>query len=304
MSGMRPPVVAGVGGGVGTTTVAVALRGRDAERGDAAAADILVCRGTLDSLRRAAALLDRAAPGPRPVLAVSLDGARVPRGPVRARLELLEPAAAAMVLLPHVRSWHTVADPLPEVARLLVDPPERVPRPVRAYAAALRELAAAVAASGRLHTAPAAPARAPRSDRPYDASQQGGESGVVAGGPITACPDGRPAVPGGAGGSGAAGVAPGARGWGPAAPRIVGAFRPAEPPHEARWPSGRSTAPPRGYLWRSPGPAEPAGSGPVRRVGVRVVAPTPRPAPVRPHAADRPLRAAADPAAERTGQAG
>lgn len=158
MTGVRPPTIAGVGGGVGVTTLAVALRARDAGRTHADAADIVVCRGRLDSLRRAAAVLDRAGSGPRPVLAVTLDGARLPRGPLRARLLLLEPAASAVVLLPHVRHWPSVADPLAEAATLLVDAPERLPRPVRTYTEALRELAAAVAESGRLVVpAPARP---------------------------------------------------------------------------------------------------------------------------------------------------
>ncbi|MGZ8750178.1 MAG: hypothetical protein ACXWYP_04775 [Pseudonocardia sp.] len=153
MSGMRAPVVAGVGGGVGTTTVAVGLRGHDngrvTGRRPDGSPDILVCRGTLDSVRRAAAVLDEAGPEPPPVLAVTLAG-RVPRGPLRARLELLEPDAAALVLLPHVRRWCTLTDPLAEAAQLLVEPVAQLPRPLRAYAAALRELVAAVAASGRL----------------------------------------------------------------------------------------------------------------------------------------------------------
>jgi len=152
VSAMRAPVVAGVGGGVGTTTVAVGLRGHDSGRVSGhrpdGPLDILVCRGTLDSVRRAAAVLDEAGPEP-PVLAVTLAG-RVPRGPLRARLELLEPDAAALVLLPHVRRWGTLTDPLAEAAQLLVEPVAQLPRPLRAYAAALRELVAAVAASGRL----------------------------------------------------------------------------------------------------------------------------------------------------------
>ena len=81
MNGMRAPVVAGVGGGVGTTTVAVGLRGHDrgvtGRRSDGLP-DILVCRGTLDSVRRAAAVLDEAGTEPPPVLAVTLAG-RAPR---------------------------------------------------------------------------------------------------------------------------------------------------------------------------------------------------------------------------------
>jgi hypothetical protein len=146
-------VVAGVGGGVGTTTVAAGLRGHDSGRVSGrrpdGSPDILVCRGTIDSLRRAAAVLDEAGTETPPVLAVTLAG-RVPRGPLRARLELLEADTAALVLLPHVRRWCTLADPLAEAAQLLVEPVAQLPRPLRAYAAALRELVAAVAASGRL----------------------------------------------------------------------------------------------------------------------------------------------------------
>jgi hypothetical protein len=146
---MRVPVVGGVGGGVGTTTVAVGLRGHDAGRVRAARPDILVCRATLDSLRRAAAVLDPACPAPPPVLAVTLT-ARTPHRPLRAQLDLLDAEAAGLVLLPHVPRWCTLVDPLAEAAQLLVEPATRLPRPLRAYAAALRELVAAVAASGRL----------------------------------------------------------------------------------------------------------------------------------------------------------
>ena len=141
-SGMRVPVVAGVGGGVGTTTVAVGLRGHDGGRTAGRRPDILVCCDTLDSMQRAAEVLDAAGPEPPPVLAVTLAG-RTLRGALRQRLELLEPDAAGLVLLPHVRRWSTLPDPLAEVARLLVDPADRLPRPVRAYAAALRAQAAA-----------------------------------------------------------------------------------------------------------------------------------------------------------------
>jgi hypothetical protein len=148
---MRPPVVGGAGGGVGTTTLAMALCGRDA--GIPGVADVLVCRATVDSLSRAAAVLERAGPGPRPVLAVTLGGARLPRGPVRARLRTLEPQVSAVVLLPHVRTWRTADDPSAQAATLLTEPVERVPWPLRAYATAVHDVAAAVVASGRLQTA-------------------------------------------------------------------------------------------------------------------------------------------------------
>jgi len=157
VTAMRAPVVAGVGGGVGTTTVAAALRGHDAGRVSGGWPDILVCRGTLDSLRRAAAVLQTADPDAFPVLAVTLDAARAARRPIRAHLELLEPDLGALVVLPYVRRWTTLPDPVAEAAHLLEEPADRLPRPLRGYAAALRELVEAVTASGRLDAAPAYP---------------------------------------------------------------------------------------------------------------------------------------------------
>ena len=154
MTAMRAPVVAGVGGGVGTTTVAGALRGHDAGRVTGGWPDILVCRGTLDSLRRAAAVLQTADPDAFPVLAVTLDAARAARRPIRAHLELLEPDLGALVVLPYVRRWATLPDPVAEAAHLLTEPADRLPRPLRGYAAALRELVEAVTASGRLDATP------------------------------------------------------------------------------------------------------------------------------------------------------
>ena len=224
MSGLRAPVVSGVAGGVGVTTLAVALRAHDAGRAGVEAADILACRGTLDSLRRAAAVLERpgGAPAP-PVLAVTLDGARLPRGPVRARLELLDAAVSAVVLLPHVSRWRTTADPLPEVAQLLAEPAERLPRPLRAYAAALRELAAAVAASGRLRVGrppdpavprAALPVRAPPTGPHRGAAGRPGRAGAEAAAPAHRGPPRPAAVRGDGNRFGAAGrrvVPPGRR---------------------------------------------------------------------------------------------
>jgi hypothetical protein len=197
VTGMRAPVVGGVGGGVGTTTLALALRGRDG--GNTGVADVLVCRATVDSLRRAAAVLERAGPAPRPVLAVTLDGARLPRGPVRARLRTLEPQASAVVLLPHVRMWRTADEPSTQAVTLLVEPVERVPWALQAYATAVHDLAAAVVACGRLQT-----------ERPR--------------------PDAAPGHPvRGAG----AGVGDAPRRPRPAVPQAVGTFRPAVPARAA-----------------------------------------------------------------------
>ena len=91
------------------------------------------------------------------MLAVTLDAARAARRPIRAHLELLEPDLGALVVLPYVRRWATLADPVAEAAHLLAEPADRLPRPLRMYAAALRELVEAVMASGRLDAAPDQP---------------------------------------------------------------------------------------------------------------------------------------------------
>jgi hypothetical protein len=154
VSAVRAPVVAGAAGGVGTTTIATALRGRDAGRDLDRMVDILVCRCTTDSLARAAAVADTLARlGPRPVLA-ALAVAPVPaRGPLHARLDLVSDLVADVVVLPDVASWHEATDPLADAATLLARPAGRLPRPLRAYAVALRRLVDAVVGTGRL-TAP------------------------------------------------------------------------------------------------------------------------------------------------------
>jgi hypothetical protein len=171
VSGLRAPVVAGVGGGVGTTTLAVALRGHDVGR-RTGPADILACRGTLGSLCRVAAVLARTAPGPRPVVAVTLEGVRLP-APVRARLQALDREVAAVVVLPYVDHWLVLADPLTEAASLLVEPPDALPRALRRHAAALQELAAAVVRSGRLQVPPPPAPRAPLVNQLCSAARPG-----------------------------------------------------------------------------------------------------------------------------------
>ena len=58
MSQLRAPKIVGVGGGVGTTTLATAVRGLDLGRALDRGVDVLVCRSTGESLRAAASLLD------------------------------------------------------------------------------------------------------------------------------------------------------------------------------------------------------------------------------------------------------
>lgn len=145
--------VAGAAGGVGTTTVAAALGASDRGVYDGRSVDVLVCRATGDSLVRVgrAAHLVTGAAGRKPVIAVVAADVSGPSRPVSARLRLLEPHAAAVVVLPFVRRWRDLTAPLDEVRTLLVVPPDRVPRPLRRYAGALHDLRHAL--SGRRPTA-------------------------------------------------------------------------------------------------------------------------------------------------------
>ncbi|MFC5948615.1 hypothetical protein ACFQH9_10060 [Pseudonocardia lutea] len=148
MTGFRPPSVAGVSGGVGTTTLALALHGRDGGTGAGADADIVVCRSSAESLDRALRIADLFDPTAVPaVLAVTLDGAER-RHPER--LDELGPGWSAVVPLPHVGRWRGIVDPYREAAGLLGTPRERLPRALRPYLDAVARLARAVADSGRL----------------------------------------------------------------------------------------------------------------------------------------------------------
>lgn len=138
--------VAGVAGGVGTTTVATALGAADRGVFVGRPVDVLVCRATGDSLIRAgrAAQLVAQVTGRRPVLAVTAADAHGPSRPVTTRLRLLEPHAAAVVVLPYVRRWRELASPLDEVRGLAAAHPAELPRRLRRYADALRDLRSAV----------------------------------------------------------------------------------------------------------------------------------------------------------------
>lgn len=196
MSALRAPVVAGVAGGVGTSTVAAALRGRDAER-DVERADIVVCHLTGDSLRKVARLAETLPAGARPVLAVTAAPGAA-RGPLAVRLRLLEPRFAGVVVLPHVGAWRELADPLAEAAVVLGKPAERLSRPLRGYADGLRALAAAVAASGRLAApVPAAASGRPAAPVPAADHPHARTSGAEPAGPRSAyVPGGGAGVPG------------------------------------------------------------------------------------------------------------
>lgn len=163
MTPRRPPVIAGLTGGVGTSTLAAALHARDGGRidGSDVRADLLVCRSDEASVRHAAALIGRAT-SPRPVLAVTLDTGWPVRGAPRAGFSALPSEFGSAehpvdVAIPYVARWHGLVAPLDEAAAVLAQPAEHLPRPVRAYAGALQLLVAAVVGSGALdHPTPPA----------------------------------------------------------------------------------------------------------------------------------------------------
>ena len=144
---MRQPRIAGVGGGVGTTTITHALWAFDADLYSAGEpVDVLVCRTTTLSLGDALGAVG-AAPAP-PVLAVVADlpaGARVPllTGPVKARLRMVEPHVAALVAVPFVTEWRGDDDPYSKAAHVL-RVGAALPRHLREFAAAMAELTGAV----------------------------------------------------------------------------------------------------------------------------------------------------------------
>lgn len=165
--------MAGVAGGVGTTTVATALDAADCgvfsgRRGRAI--DVLVCLATGDSLVRAGRAAQQVvADGmPRPVVAVTRPDPQGPSRPVSARLRLLEPHAAAVVVLPFVRRWREVVEPQSEIRGLLTRPPNAIPRPLRRYAAALHRLRAALDSPNHFRAGPTTTAARPASRAAVD----------------------------------------------------------------------------------------------------------------------------------------
>jgi hypothetical protein len=154
VSRVRTPVVAGLAGGAGTSTLAAALHAHDAGRFDRAA-DVLVCTST--ALAQAAALV----PSPttaQPVLAVTLDADGADRAAVAAQLAVLHPRFATVVALPHVAGWRASATARAEAGSVLTLPADRVPRPLRVYASGLRRIVRALTRSDLLTLAyPPAP---------------------------------------------------------------------------------------------------------------------------------------------------
>jgi hypothetical protein len=143
VSRLRVPVVVGLGRGVGTSTVAAALHAHEGDHRDPTA-DVVVCA---DPERAAAVLTDRS--GRLPLLALTGDG-----GYPRPRV--LQSRFGAVVLLPRVERWVGLGRPADELATLLGQPFDHLPRPLQELTGALRLLAGALVRSGQL-TDPAPP---------------------------------------------------------------------------------------------------------------------------------------------------
>lgn len=138
---MRAPLVCGVAGGVGATTIAAALRARDLGVYRGGTADIVVCRSTSMSVGAAHRVVN-AVPG-KPVLVVVADGPLRTPAAVKARLTMVGPHVAALVWMPYVEHWRQI-DTVLEQAVAVPRHPDSVPRWLRPWATALMQVADAV----------------------------------------------------------------------------------------------------------------------------------------------------------------
>ncbi|MEU6700289.1 hypothetical protein [Pseudonocardia sp. NPDC046786] len=140
----RVPAVGGLAGGVGTTTVARALRARDlgVVGGTDLLPDVLLCRDTVAGLAAAAQVAPRPGPG-APVLALH-PGRTEPDGFDAAA----GPGWAAVVALPAVPGWTRSPDPWSDAGTVFIRSAPSTA--VRRYAEALGRIVAALAAGDRL----------------------------------------------------------------------------------------------------------------------------------------------------------
>lgn len=134
--------VAGVSGGVGTTTLASAIDGIDRGVFVGRPVDVLVCRGTAESLQRAgqAAQLQAESGGRRPVLAVTTTEPGGLSRAVTARLRLTSAYVERVVTVPRVREWRDSTTYLRDARSVLVTSRSELPRALRGYARAALEV--------------------------------------------------------------------------------------------------------------------------------------------------------------------
>ncbi|OLL70256.1 hypothetical protein Ae168Ps1_6125 [Pseudonocardia sp. Ae168_Ps1] len=140
---LDPPIVAGVLGGVGTTLLAEALHGHDdgiyrAQR----PVQVLVCRSTSNSLHSAQrALQYTPTAAPPPVLAIVDDVPNAAWGPnTQNKVHITEPYVTSLVRIPLVTDWRDVESPHSRASTVLAEDERDLPKGVRAFARALREL--------------------------------------------------------------------------------------------------------------------------------------------------------------------
>lgn len=139
---MRAPRVCGVAGGVGTTTIAAALRAQDLGVYRGGPADVVVCRSTSTSLAVAHRVVN-AVPG-SPVLVVVADGPLRTPPVVTARVRMVEPHLTALVWMPYVPRWREIDQALEQAVAVPCHPRSSVPKWLRAWARALMQVADAV----------------------------------------------------------------------------------------------------------------------------------------------------------------
>lgn len=116
----RVITVAGVGGGVGTSTVASLLGALDVGlwTHHPIAVDVLVCSPTSQSTARAEQAIGQhlAAAGCTPLLVVVSDGVRGVPADSRSRLTTLRPLCREVVHLPWVAAWRDTVHPVLDLA--------------------------------------------------------------------------------------------------------------------------------------------------------------------------------------------
>lgn len=156
---MERPRVAGVAGGVGTTTLAVALHAIDGDvYPGGVPVHVLVCRSTMTSLASAqAAAATAAGDGWGTVLAVVGDGGSLTSA-MRASLRMVEPHVAGIVHIPHVPGLRDLVRPWDVTADVLDPATPPPPRELRRFADALTQLAAATTTALLSSGAPYSPA--------------------------------------------------------------------------------------------------------------------------------------------------
>ncbi|MBA8827794.1 hypothetical protein FHX42_005201 [Saccharopolyspora lacisalsi] len=132
---MRQPWVAGVAGGVGTSTVAGALQAADLGVYRGGPVDAVVCRDTVSSLGRSHQAVQHA--GTSPVLLVVATSRAPTSKPAAARITMVRPYVGAVVAVPWVGRWCELVDPWTQAAQVLATAqPDKHLQP---FAAAMRQ---------------------------------------------------------------------------------------------------------------------------------------------------------------------